>query len=581
MFTPPYLFFSYLKKRAALLLPLFIYMCLPQLAYAALDNVPSRETAGAEQERFEKQQELETKAKRVRKDIQREADKEVAEITGEKGNAFVLKSVSFSGNETVSTEELQKAVQEWIGKEINFDDLKKVTSKLKAYYRDKRFVAAYVYLPPQKIKDGAVEIRIVEGRLGNIKIEENKWFSEKAIRRALSLKQGEVIRFQDLNQSLTDLNKNPDIKARALLAPGLEPKTTDIVFKVKDKFPVHLTGEINNLGTDSTGNTRYGVGLTHNNLTGNMDQLSGRFQIGSGALAVGTRYSVVAGPYRTQVGFSYSHSSVHLGRDFRELNIRGKADTYGIDIVQPFLRNSFVQSALNLGFDIKSIENKILGVKAGKDELRILNTGINLEETDRFGKTYFPHTFHFGFSDFLGASDVNETAATRANTGGQFFIYRNSLIRYNRLPYGLTHALRTEVQLTPDRLSPSEQFRLGGAFSVRGYSEGDYLADYGGFITNEIYVPTYIFPAEWVLPYSHEQLRQVFQLVGFFDFGAGALRKTLPGERNNKTLMGAGGGLRIHLYDRIFARLQWAARMGDRAVDGENGVFYYGVSAET
>lgn len=570
--------FLNLTRAAFYLLLASLYIACP--VQAALD-VPSGETAGAEQERFEKQEELEAKAKEIQKEIKK-AEEEAKEVSGESaGSVFKLKTVRFSGNETVSGGDLQKAVSGWIGKEVDFNGLKKLTSELKNYYREKRHIAAYVYLPPQKIQDGEVEIRIVEGKLGNVQIEGNKWFSERAIRNALSLEQGEIIYFNDLNESLTALNKNPDVKARASLAPGVQPETTDILFKVKDKFPVHLNGEINNLGTDSTGNTRYGVGITHNNLTGNMDQLTGRFQIGSGALAVGSGYKIVAGPYDTEVGLSYSHSRVHLGGDFKDLNIRGRATTYGLDITQPFWRNHFLKTALTTGFDIKSVENKVLGAKAGKDELRIWNLGANLEETDRFGKTYFPHSFHFGFPDFLGASDVRESAATRANTGGQFFIYRNSLIRYNRLPLGLTHSTRTELQLTPDRLSPSEQFRLGGAFSVRGYAEGDYLADYGGLIVNEVYVPFYVFPADWVMPYSGEQLRQVFQLVGFFDFGTGNLRKPLVGENKSKTLMGAGGGLRIHIYDRIFARLQWAGRMGDRAADGKNGVFYYGVSAET
>ena len=63
-------------------------------------------------------------------------------------------------------------------------------------------------------------------------------------------------------------------------------------------------------------------------------------------------------------------------------------------------------------------------------------------------------------------------------------------------PAGMMLTLRGSLQLTPNRLSPSEQLRLGGAFSVRGYSEGDYLADYGGFVTNELSVPTYFFPAD-------------------------------------------------------------------------------------
>ncbi len=578
-------FQAHLSREKCLLTALLLtaVLCAQPSVYAALDNVPSSDTAGAEQKRFEDKEKSEAQARALKKAASREEEVSEEETPAAQpgGKAFELKAIRITGNESIPESELQEEVSSWIGRRLTFSDLQIISSQLKEYYRDKRFIAAYVYLPPQKVANGVVEFRVIEGRLGQVRIEGNKWFSERVLRRALGLNQGDVIYFQDLNEGLGDLNKNPDVKARAVLKPGEQPKSTDILLKVKDKFPIHLSTEVNNLGTDNTGNTRWGVGVAHNNLLGQMDQLNTRFQLGSGAWAVGTRYSVPVGPHKTQLGFSYSRSAVDLGGDFRDLNIKGDASTYGIDILQPFWRNSFLKTALNLGFDFKSVQNKILGVKAGKDELRILNTGFNLEETDRYGKTYSPHTFHFGFSDFLGASDVHESAATRANTGGQFFIYRTSLIRYTRLPAGITHTFRADAQFTPDRLAPSEQFRLGGAFSVRGYSEGDYLADYGAFFTNEFYIPTYFFPKDWVVPYSKEQLRTAIQLVGFFDFGAGAVENALPGERKNKTLAGAGGGLRVHLFDRIYGRFQWAGRLGDRAADNVNHAFYYGISAET
>lgn len=551
-------------------------------AYAALDNVPGSDTAGGEQQRFQEQKKTETRVQALKRATdQEEKIGEENVFAEEGGKTFRLNSIVITGNTSIPSAELEKTVDSWTGKTVSFGDLKKIASRLKQYYREKKFIAAYVYVPPQKVSDGVVEFKVIEGKLGSVEIDGEKWFSEKAVRRELGLKEGKVVYFQDLNQGLGDLNKNPDIKGRAVLQPGVQPETTDIVFKIKDKFPLHVNAEVNNLGTVSTGRTRWGVGVTHNNLTGHMDTLSARFQMGTGAWAVGTRYSADITPYDTNLGLSYSRSAVHLGRDFRDLNIRGDATTYGVDLLQPFFRNAWVQSAATLGFDIKSIQNKILGVKAGKDELRILNAGLNFEQNDRFGRTYMPHTFHFGFSDFLGASDVNETAATRAGTGGQFFIYRTSLIRYTRLPKGGTHTFRTDIQLTPDRLAPSEQFRLGGAFSVRGYSEGDYLADFGGLVINEVSIPSYMFPADWVLPYSGEPLRQAIQGVVFFDFGAGGLRSPFEGERRHKMLAGAGGGVRIHIYDRVFARFQWAGRLGHKGTDGANSVFYYGVSAET
>ncbi len=553
----------------------------PADLYAAVD-APTRDTAGAEQQRFETENEMNKTLREIKK---RETEGSVIEETdiserADHGKKFGLKKVLITGNETIPTSELDPLVAPWINKEVGFQDLRDIASKIKTYYRDRKYTAAYVYMPPQKVSSGSVEFRVIEGRVGTITVEDNRWYSERVIKRFVDLKTGEILYFQDLKSSLGFLNKQPDMKVKAVLKAGIEKNTTDVVFKVKDKFPAHLNADVNNLGTPSTGVTRWGVGVAHNNLLGQMDRLASKFQMGTGAWAIGTQYNVPVGRYRTNIGFSHSYSAVDLGGDFRDLDIKGKASAYGLDISQPIKIFSFLDTAFNVGFDIKSVENKVLGQKAGKDELRILNTGINLEEEDAWGRTYFPHSFHFGFADFLGSSNKLESAATRSGTGGQFFIYRNSFIRYQRLPMGMTYTLRGSMQLTPDRLAPSEQFRLGGAFSVRGYSEGDYMADYGGFITNEIAIPSYFFPKEWKLPFSSQPLRQQIQGVGFFDVGAGRLRKPLVGEDSKKSLAGGGGGIRIHLFDRVYARAQWAGRVGDRAADGNNGAFYYGVSAE-
>lgn len=568
------------KKISSFLAVLICAICTFASAQDA-SQIPIRETAGAEQERFQRETEMQQAERNLKTAPKDEAAVEADDsdaVTG--GPFFELKGIQVTGNQIIPSAELEPLAAEWIGKQVDLRDLKKIVSKIKSYYRDQRFIAAYVYISPQKVSGGVVEFVVVEGRIGNVTIEGNRWYSERVLKRAIHLTENEVLSFPELQSSLSYLNEQPDIKAKASLKPGAEKDTTDIVFDIKDKFPLHINTDINNLGTDNTGITRWGVGLTHNNLLGQMDKLATRFQLGSGAWAIGTQYNVPVGPYRTQVGFSHSHSRVHLGGDFKALNIRGKASTYGLEILQPVKLVSFLKTTFNIGFDAKSVENRILGTKAGRDELRILNTGVNIEQSDRWGRTYFPHTFHVGFAGFMGASDKFERGATRAGTGGQFFIYRGSFIRYQRLPAGMMLTSRANWQLTPDRLAPSEQLRLGGAFSVRGYSEGDYLADYGAFLTNELSIPSYFFPEDWKLPYSSMSLRQQIQAIGFFDFGGGALRKPLNGERDNKTLSGAGGGLKVHLFDHIYGRFQWAARLGSEAADGAGSAFYYGISAE-
>lgn len=569
------------KKLKNLCLFLTLLMFGSFSAYAAVNN--PNETAGAEQNRFEKQIEVEEKTKTVSAKPGTDAGLEEAdedESSADSSVRFILKSVKLTGNDSIPTSEFEPLYSGSLNKEVSLRDLRKIAKNVKQEYRSRGFIAAYVYLPPQNVTSGAVEIAIIEGRIGQIEITGNKWFSTKLIRRMLGISANNILYFDDLREGLNFLNKHRDIKAKSVLKPGKEVKTTDLEVNVKDKFPVHLSTDVNNLGTDNTGRTRWGLGVTHTNLLGLMDELSGRFQIGAHSWAAGANYAVPLNSYQTALALSYSHSSVDLGGDFKALNVEGRADTYGVSLIQPFLDTQRFNAGANVGFDFKSVKNKVNGVKAGVDELRILNLGLNLEENDSYGRTILPQSFHVGFADFLGASGKSEPAATRAGTGGQFFIYRSSLLRYTRLPAGLILANRGNLQLTDDSLPPSEQIRLGGAYSIRGYQEGEYLADNGAYLANEIYVPTYFFPKDWKLPYSSKTLRNQIMGVGFFDFGGGSLRKPQNTENADRFLAGIGGGVRIELFDRVYARFQWGAPIGSNPNDGTKGTFYYGISSD-
>ena len=572
----------------------FIFVLMITVAFgtplaSAAVTTDSRDTAGAEQERSRENLAREKAAQDIDKRLsQKDAVAQEEEQIKEQdaaGPTFVLKQVKFSGNEHFTDAELQPVVKEYIGKKVGLGTIKKMALTVKSFYREKGYIAAYVYVAPQDINSGTVELQVIEGKLGAVEIKGNKWFSERTLRRMSRLHPGNVVYYNDLRSALSFFNKNRDLKVTSLLKPGREPKTTDVELDVKDKFPVHLSTDVNNLGTRDTGKDRWGVGLTDTNLLGLMDELTTRFQIGDGSVGTSTRYTVPLHSSGTLLSLGYSYSHVHLQNAFKPLDIEGNAHTYSVDISQPVYsvnlpKDIFMEWTLNTGFDIKSIENKVLNNITGKDEFRILNVGATGEFTDKWGKLYLPNTFSFGFPSFLGSSNVHEPAASRAGTGGQFFVYRGSAIRYNRLPYDMLLTLRGSWQMTPDDLPSSEQFHLGGAFSVRGYSESAYLADYGGTFSTEVMVPSYFFPKDWKLPYSSEPLRQQIQGVAFFDMGAGGIRHPQPGEADSRTLAGMGGGIRIHLYDKVYGRFQWAGRTGAKIGSGSDSAFYYGISAE-
>ncbi len=553
---------NYRILQGALLVSL---LCLP--VYAATP-VPSGQTAGAEETRARKEGFYE---KAAVSSVQGETDIiEAKEEPGQKeeaGSRFLVKDIRFVGNDSIPTDELHRQIEGLLNNKVSLSGLKDAAARIKKYYRDKGFIAAYVYVPPQKVKDGIVEMQVAEGKLGKVTVTGNRWFSEELIRNFIHLKEGAVLKYEDLRRKLLRFNKHRDVETKIVLDPGDAAGTTDAEIQTRDLFPFHLSTDVNNLGTKDTGLHRYGVTAMHTNLFGRTDELTTRFQAGEGSWAVLAGYvTPIHYDWGTRLGLSYSHAHVDVGGEFSALNPEGDADTYGIYFLQPVLESKNLDVTLKGGFDWKSVENRILGTVSGKDELRILNTGINFEERDDRGQTYSLHQLNFGFSGILGASDKVDEGATRTGTGGQFFAYNGSLIRYERLPKEVVLSMRGAWQVTPDSLAPSEQFHLGGANSVRGYGESEYLSDQGVNGSLEILIPTYF---------------SEVQLVGFIDAGYGTIRDPLVGEKKSRALFGAGAGARVHLYDKVYARVEWAAPLGgSRPLDGKNYAFYFGVAVE-
>ena len=84
--------------------------------------------------------------------------------------SFTVKRFVFVGNSKLSNDDLQPIVADFIDKPITFDDLKRITDAVTEYYRERGWLVR-VILPQQDITEGTVTIRIIEARLGGLKIK--------------------------------------------------------------------------------------------------------------------------------------------------------------------------------------------------------------------------------------------------------------------------------------------------------------------------------------------------------------------------------------------------------------------------
>jgi hemolysin activation/secretion protein len=494
---------------------------------------------------------------------------------------FALRAVRIAGNESIPIHELTPFTEKIINHDVTLTEVQNVARDIKNYYRERGYVAAYAYVPEQNVDGGTVEIRVIEGRLGTIEITGNKWYSTELIKRHIKLEPGEIVQYDTLRRGILDIDRHRDLDAKAVLRPGTQPMTTDVQVQVQDRRPFHLTADFNNYGTRLTGEERWGFTAQHSNLFGMFDELTARFQAGDGSLSTGMDYNLplfaenyLNGP---RLGFAFSRGDVDLLGDFKALNFEGESTTYSPYLKYPVIANDNFRADLRLSYDHKFVENRALDVPTSQDDIRLASSAVVFEQNDKWGRTFWPNSLHFGLP-YFGGTHKNDEALTRAHTGAPFTIYRTTFDRYQYLPYNSLLVLHGSLQLADDKLPPSEQFQLGGINSVRGYPQGEFLGDHGWTFSAELHVPAFFVDPRFKLPNEKRPLREDLRLLVFYDYGAADLKGPLPGELDEKDLASVGVGLRIRLYDRFNAKVEYGVPVSDKASDGRGGVWYYGIS---
>jgi hemolysin activation/secretion protein len=544
------------------------------IAQAPPPRAPSGDNTGAQATRFKDASELEKKRLDYKKPKapQVEIEEEAKKPPVEGGPSFVLKEVKVTGSTLFEAGHFRKDYESYLDKKVTYQDLNDIAAKIKYEYKKLGYLTTNVYIPEQEVAAGSIEMRILEGTVGEVKIEGNKWFSDKLIRKYFHAKKNEILNVFKLSRDLLRLNQNSDLEVRSVIGAGKDPGSSDLTLKVKDKFPYHAGTAFDNQGTRLVGRLRTSLSFRSTNMLGQGDSIF--FNTVESALSQGNfvSYLYPIDTYGTKVGFDAAIFTNKLGKQYKVYDITGNTQIYTPKITSEMYLTEDMQINTEGGMDIKSSKKWILGAKNTDDQLRIPYINLDITKMDSFaggGQTSFLSQFRFSTADFLGASGHNHTSASRPGTGGFFFAFEQTIRRIQRMPADSYLSMKCMFQNATHSLPSSEQMQLGGAYYIRGYPEGDYLADEGISLNVDWVFPLLFVPKDFKLPYSTTPLCHQIEPVVFMDMGAGRLKKFGPGERETKFLMGIGGGLRVQINRNLFLRLDWAERVGDRPSQGQ------------
>ena len=427
----------------------------------------------------------------------------------------VVKGFTFSGYEGLVTEaELQAVVAGSIDKSLTFEDLNALTDKITALFKEKGWLQARAFLPPQDITSGIIRIAIAQVKSdGNLTIKRDKSarICPDFLHRIgiLSLHAGKPIKELDLERSVLLMNDLPGVTAKAFLVPGSEPGTSGVDVAVTEGrlFSATLWGD--NQGNRYVGTWRGSAMVSVNDPFRHGDQLTLLLTEASGLAQGRVGYSFPIMFNGIRANLSYTGMRYELGRELAPLQYKGNSNSIDAGISYPMLRtrNANVTTSFSYGYR---------GLIDTQADINIHDKRINnatlMVSGDRYDKLYGGGYTSYNASITTGSlhesSDLTAEYARTNLTEGSYTRFNAGLARLQHISERVNVNLSGSAQKAVGNLDSSEKFTLGGPNGLRAYPIGEAAGDEGQLVSAEI---------RYALPLAAKSGN--LQLIGFYEAG--------------------------------------------------------------
>jgi len=435
--------------------------------------------------------------------------------------------------------------------------LQEVADEVTRYYRKNGLILAQAFVPVQNVESGVVRIQILEGVLGRVVTEGNEMYKAKVLERPFEDLVGKPVTSKAAESALLEVTEYPGVSLFGVFQPGQEVGSADMVVKVQEEKRFEAEVRADNHGIRETGQNRYLVSGSVNNITGAGDEFTGTMQHTEQPSFSFFWAAEYVRPlpflYDTVFSFLFDRNQFDVGGDFRDDDIASDTRNATARLSKAFIRSRQRNLWARLELERQRAETKVRARPQSIDNLTSFTFGVDYDDVDsRFAglNAGFLEVTH-GFNDFLGAmgEDPGSVPPSRRGGNGDFAEgeYDKVFLSYSRLQalspiseklQHHTFLFRTELQWSDDLLVPLEQYAVGGPINVRAYQPTEQLYDRAWFASFE-----WIINAPGIADkpaFGNRTWGEIVQLSFFFDMAAGIINSPLPSEDGSDSFKGAG-----------------------------------------
>jgi hemolysin activation/secretion protein len=483
------------------------------------------------------------------------------------GKTVFVKAFKITGALHMDASKLQELIASYTNKELTFTQLEEAASVITKAYREAGYFVARAYIPVQSMKEGTVEIAIIEGNYGEFRLNNTSLVNDSVIQGMLDdVKDENIVSTDTLERAMLIINDTPGAKVtQADVMPGTVTGTSDFAIKTEatPRYDGYIIGD--NYGSRYTGYNRLMAGLNLNSLAGIGDKLSLMGMVSNGAdLKYGRiAYSapLMSNGLRGEVSYSNTHYS--LTDAYTYLDAYGTAESVEGELSYPLIRTRHETLNLTTSLASKDLVDHQNGAILSDKDATVFTLGANYAKDRKIAGAYARHnssvTLTCGNLKFNDATSRANDAAG-ADTQGRY----NKLSGYVReeIAFNAENSLSVNLQfqkaLGNKNLDGSEDFVLGGTNGVKVYPTSELSAEEGIMLNTELFqnLPTMV---------------GITQKVGLFhDIGKVTMADSSKvATFQSRTLQDIGIGYYAS-YEGFFAKAQLARIIGGGTVTSEN-----------
>ncbi|MCA1855616.1 hypothetical protein LE190_06710 [Massilia oculi] len=405
---------------------------------------------------------------------------------------MAVAGVRVEGNTLLPEHTVRALTADLAGSQRSLDELNAAAARVQQAYRDAGYGGVVVFIPPQQSGDGQIVMRVVEGKLANVRVTGNEHFDTANVRAGLPhLREGTTPLVRAIDRDIQLANDNPAKHLKVTLAAGARSGEIDASVDVTDVDPLQYLVGYNNTGTPLTGRHRLSLGVQHANLFGRDHVGTLQFQTSpedpDKVKIFSASYRVPLYAQAASVDAYVAHSSVSIATAIATLGtlaFTGKGTMAGVRLNRYLDRLGEYDHQVTLGLDWRDYEDTCSFGDFGRDQcgtaaVDVTTIPLSIAYVGQKQGAELAYGVNLSASVNAGGSARNTYEAARIGGKRHYAITRMTAFAERRLSSILSLNGRLELQYSPHRLISAERYGVGGVNSVRGYREREASGDLG------------------------------------------------------------------------------------------------------